>query len=129
MRLWIATLGVLLGGPALGQGHPCDAAYTQVEMTECSREGWELADKALNRAYDAAIQGAREFDEWPRGRAEETLRAAQRAWVPFRDAACEAEAATWEGGTGQAMVQYGCLERLTVQRTDDLLAYAEQWGG
>lgn len=129
MRLWIAALGLLLAGPAWAQGHPCEGAYTQVELNECSREGWERADKALNRAYAAALSAAREFDEWPQGRAEETLRAAQRAWVPFRDAACDAEAATWDGGTGQAMIYYGCLERLTLQRTEDLRSYADQWDG
>ncbi len=127
MRLWIVALGMLAAGPTVAQEHPCAGAFTQVELNQCSQEGWERADKALNRAYQAALESAQVFDEWPEGRAEETLRAAQRAWVPFRDAACDAEAATWEGGTGQAMIYYGCMEQLTVERTEHLQAYADQW--
>lgn len=125
----VSLLLAVLAGPALGQGHPCDGAETQVELNMCSYEAWELADEELNEAYAAAVEAAQGFDEWPEGRAEETLRAAQRAWIDFRDAGCEAEAATWDGGTGQPMARNGCLETQTLRRTEDLWAYAEAWGG
>ena len=98
---------------------------TQADLNDCTALAYEAADEELNLAYGAALGAARQFDSWPEGRAEATLRAAQRAWVAFRDAACEAEAALWDGGSAQPMIRSGCLERLTLQRTDDLWAYAE----
>ena len=52
--------------------------------------------------------------------AEETLRNAQRAWIPFRDRACEAESLAARGGTMQNQLYLMCLTRLTTRRTEDL---------
>ena len=122
MRGWLAAAGVLLAGPALAQEHPCGGALTQSELNQCTYLAWQEADAELNRAYAAAIEAARRSEE---ARLEETLRAAQRAWVAHRDAACEAEAAVWDGGTGEPMIRNGCLEGLTLQRTEDLWTYLE----
>lgn len=103
----------------------CAGAMTQLALNECSHAAYLVADEELNRAYGAAREAAREIDEWSQGRAEDTLKAAQRAWVAFRDAACEAEAAPETGGSIRPMVRSACLERLTLQRTDDLWSYAE----
>ncbi|TNC65999.1 DUF1311 domain-containing protein [Rubellimicrobium roseum] len=91
-------------------------------MTECAQADFVAADEELNAAYAVAMDTARRIG--PRG--EETLRAAQRAWIAFRDAACEAEAVLWEGGSAQPMIRSGCLRELTAQRTEDLRAYAER---
>jgi uncharacterized protein YecT (DUF1311 family) len=126
-RRWTAALAVLAclaAGPALTQ-ESCDDAVTQADLNECTALAFEAADEELNLAYEAALDVARTYDTSPEGWAEDSLRAAQRAWVAFRDAACESEAALWDGGSAQPMVQSGCLERLTVQRTDDLWSYAE----
>ena len=126
MRAVGAWLGLLLlaAAPARAQ-EACDDAVTQLDLNECTHVAWLAADEELNRAYEAALAAARQFDSWPEGRAESTLREAQRAWVAFRDAACEAEAALWDGGSAQPMILAGCFERLTLLRTDDLWAYAE----
>lgn len=120
----LLSLLPFVAGPAAAQGASCDAAATQVEMNACAQEAWKSADKELNAAYRAAVAWAQDYDQGaPDGRAEATLRAAQRAWIAYRDAACEAEAATWDGGTGQPMALYSCLANVTTQRTDDLVAY------
>lgn len=119
----LALLGVL-AAPAWARD-PCDGAMTQLDLNECSAKAYEAADKGLNRAYEAALGVARQYDSSPEGHAEGSLRAAQRAWIAYRDAACEAEAALWEGGSAQPMIRSGCLGRLTEQRTEDLMAYAE----
>ena len=48
------------------------------------------------------------------------LRAAQRAWITFRDAACAAEGYQMHGGSAEPMVIYGCRARLTEARLADL---------
>ncbi|HVG49673.1 MAG TPA: lysozyme inhibitor LprI family protein [Rubellimicrobium sp.] len=112
-------------GPAAAQDL-CRGAVTQQDLNECSHAAYLLADEELNRAYAAAREAAQGIDQGSNGQAEATLRVAQRAWVAFRDAACEAEAAFNQGGSIQPMIRSGCLERLTDQRTDDLWAYAER---
>jgi uncharacterized protein YecT (DUF1311 family) len=48
------------------------------------------------------------------------LRKAQRLWIPYRDAACEAAAAPYQGGTIQPLIRLGCLTDLTETRTKEL---------
>ena len=114
---------LLLGAPAAAQELDCGRAVTQVEMNDCAALDREAADAALNLAYGKAVARAEAFDTHPEGRAEETLRAAQRAWVPYRDALCEAEAALWDGGSAEPMVRSGCLAAVTRERTEDLRTY------
>lgn len=49
--------------------------------------------------------------------------AAEHAWVAFRDAECEFDAADNLGGSIYPMVHSGCLERLTQARLDQLNRY------
>ena len=121
----LAALVGLVAVPAWAKD-PCEGAVTQLDLNLCTDAAFRAADEALNRAYGDAIEAARRYDASPEGQAEATLRAAQRAWIAYRDAACAAEAALWEGGSAQPMIRSGCLARLTDQRTDDLKAYAEQ---
>jgi uncharacterized protein YecT (DUF1311 family) len=37
----------------------------------------------------------------------------QRAWIGYRDAACDYERAQWGGGSGGGPATAGCLMRLT----------------
>ena len=121
MRI-LAGAFLLLAGPVAAQEHPCDGAETQIDLNECSFVAWEQADAELNDAYAAAMRVAEGYG----GTVADDLRAAQRAWIAFRDADCAAEAAFWEGGSAQPMILYGCLEMITLQRTDDLWAISER---
>lgn len=118
-----AALLTLAAAPLAAQEHPCDAAVTQQELNLCSQEAWQAADAELNLAYGEALA-------WAEGdpAAEELLRAAQRAWLAFRDADCAVEAAFFEGGSAEPMILFGCLEDRTVTRTEQLWAYVETYG-
>ena len=50
------------------------------------------------------------------------LRAAERAWVDYRNAQCTFEGASAEGGSMQPMVIAGCAKALTLRRTAELKA-------
>ena len=50
----------------------------------------------------------------------EALRAMQRAWIVFRDAACADERAQWASGTGGAPATAACLLQRTGVRTLEL---------
>lgn len=129
MRIWVAGM-ILAALPGVGaaQTLECSAPQTQVEMTGCAAQDHAAADVALNAAYQTAVAAARQMDDYVPGLTpsnEEMLRDAQRAWIPYRDAACAAESTLARGGSMQNMLFYLCLERLTRERTRDLLYFAE----
>ena len=114
--------------PAAAQQLNCAAPVTQADMTSCAAQDADRADAALNAAYRVAIAQARRMDAGQPGLSpsfEEILRDAQRAWIPFRDAACSAEASLARGGSMSSMLFYLCVEKLTQRRTDDLTYYGQ----
>ena len=127
----LAAVLAAIAGPATAQGIDCSRAVTQADLNACAFDAWQAADRELNQPYVAAIEQARDYDaearQGPAGLeddAEATLREAQRAWVVYRDPACEAQARPLAGGSAQPMEQYGCLQHLTEQRTELLWQYA-----
>ncbi|SDH18614.1 Uncharacterized conserved protein YecT, DUF1311 family [Alloyangia pacifica] len=91
----------------------CSDATTTVEMRECRSHEYEAADAELNAVYGQLKAMASDA-------VMAQVRAAQRAWIPFRDAACLAEAAPYEGGSIQPLIHVSCLTRLTQRRSEDL---------
>lgn len=105
----------------------CTNPQSQVEITGCAAAEYDRADADLNAAWKMAMAQARRMDQgmdWEPSNAV-LLRDAQRAWITYRDRACEAESTLMRGGTGQNMVFYYCLERLTRERTEHLRFFAE----
>lgn len=118
-----ALVAALLPGRAPAQEVDCANAMTQRDMNLCAARAYDAADAELNRVWRAVITELRRWDQYlPEGAApaEETMRQAQRAWIPFRDAACEAESYMARGGSMQPLLRFGCLVRLTERRTEDL---------
>lgn len=94
---------------------PCAGAQTQADMNECQGREYKKADAALNAVYrqlTAKIQ--EEAGELA------ALKAAQQAWIKFRDADCEFESYQNKGGTIYPLVYSGCLTTLTQARTKQL---------
>lgn len=123
MRL--LALALLLPLPALAD---CADPQTQVEMTRCAGAALRAADEDLNATYKLAIGVMRSWDaDLPKKQrgAEEALRQAQRAWLPYRDATCANEAFFYKGGSMEALVRAYCLERMTRARTEEIRAIAE----
>ncbi|MCT4370205.1 DUF1311 domain-containing protein [Yangia mangrovi] len=108
----LAAPALLLADPARAA---CSDAATTVEMRECRGEEYEAADAELNAVY-GQLKAAASDDVMAQ------VRTAQRAWIPFRDAACLAEAAPYEGGSIQPLIHVSCLTRLTQRRSEDLRA-------
>lgn len=111
---WMAALFLMAGigatKPAFAQ---CEHARTTVDTTDCFDREYKKADAELNRIYQLAFTG---LDE----KAADNLRKAQRAWIVYRDAQCDAEYAKWEGGSGGPAAHLACLLRLTQLRTREL---------
>jgi uncharacterized protein YecT (DUF1311 family) len=101
---------------AQAKKQPCADAQTQSEMNQCAYEEYKKADAELNKTYQQLLpklEAAR----------QERLKTAQRAWIAFRDADCEYEAAEYEGGSMQPLIRYSCLESATRNRTAQLRGF------
>jgi uncharacterized protein YecT (DUF1311 family) len=55
------------------------------------------------------------------------LREAQRAWITFRDKACEAEGFAMRGGSAEPLLVYGCMRQLTEERTGHLTVMVQAY--
>ena len=118
--------------PAAAQDIDCANAMAQMDLNQCAYQEWEAADVELNAAYKRAIGLLQEWDanlpEDEQGGAD-ALKAAQRAWITFRDQACAAEGYAMKGGSAEPLLIYGCMRVLTEERTGHLTgmldAYAD----
>ena len=111
---------LLIPVPALAD---CSDPQSQSEMNICAHEAYMVADKELNEIYPRAMASMKEIDQYLEANlkgAAQTLREAQRAWITFRDKACEANGFQARGGTMESMLVGGCLARLTRERTQHL---------
>jgi uncharacterized protein YecT (DUF1311 family) len=120
---YLALIAGLLPMAAMAQEVDCANAMTQSDMNACAFADWEATDKALNAAYKKARLVMQNLDadlpELERG-AEDALKTGQKAWITFRDATCMAEGYVMHGGSAEPLLVYGCMARLTEQRTADL---------
>ncbi len=108
----------------------CADPQNQAEMNICAGIDFQRADNDLNVAYRAAIAAAQASDRErsaldrssdTRPGYEAVLRAAQRAWLTYREQHC-----TWQGyndargGSMESMVYGGCMATLTRARIEEL---------
>lgn len=118
--------------PAAAQEVDCANAMAQVDLNACAYADWEAADAGLKAAYQQAMALLEDWDanlpEEEQGGAE-TLREAQRAWITFRDKACEAEGYAMKGGSAEPLLVYGCMRVLTSERTGHLTSMVEAYAG
>ncbi|MDT9598210.1 lysozyme inhibitor LprI family protein [Sphingosinicella rhizophila] len=106
--------------------HHCDEPMAQQDMNACAQLDFEAADKELNLLWRDVIGAARQADKGldrnddTRPTHEAALRAAQRAWIQFRDAHCTYEGYEMRGGSMEPMLYSGCRARLTRARIAEL---------
>ncbi len=128
MRLTLALC--LLPFATSAQDVDCANAMAQQEMNFCAEQDWQAADALLNDAYATALAAMQEADASfaPEGDSEEErLRTAQRAWVAYRDAACDSAGYAMRGGSAEPLLIYGCMRVLTEQRTEGLRSLVEDY--
>ena len=126
MRLKICLVGaamLLISGAACAQDVECKNPQTQSDMTSCEAARHDAADKALNAQYKktraAMVAIDKDLDGDMKG-AEQALVKAQRAWIDYRDAECDAAGFQARGGTMEPMLVAGCLADITDKRTKEL---------
>ena len=96
-----------------GQDAACSNAKSTAAMRECEIGRFRRADAGMNRAY---LSLNARLDQ--RGRAK--LRAAQQAWIRFRDAEADYQADAERGGTLALLIATSVRADLTEARSRDL---------
>ena len=124
----IAALLLLAAAPA--QQEDC-GNLPQQPMNMCLLELFQRTDAELNRQWrvtsDAMKAQDREidrnYDKEPGY--FETMLAAQRAWMAYRDKQCLLESFEMRGGSGAPMMHSLCMDRLTRERIGQLKSLVE----
>lgn len=102
----------------------CGDIRNTYESNVCSERRLAEADLRLNDVYKRVLsQIARGGDETPYDATSwtESMKAAQRAWLGFRDADCKGVVPMeWSGGTGTTAAVLGCMITKTEARTREL---------
>ena len=122
---------LLIDGPSSAEDRPsvdCEDAVTQADINQCADLEYQEADKALNEQWARTKEVLAGWDadiDAPNRGAVADLTKAQRAWITYRDAQCDATGySVWGGSLYQAVI-LGCLARVTRNRTTELKELAE----
>jgi len=111
VAILLAVAGV---SPAAAQIPDCAAAKSQADLTACADREYHKSDAALNQAY------ARLKAKFPDPKVQETLVAAERAWIAYRDRECEFETGGTADGTIHPMLLALCLNEKTLVHTAEV---------
>jgi uncharacterized protein YecT (DUF1311 family) len=106
------ALLLLLFVPNLASAQCKDAVSTK-DMQDCMDNDWKKSDAELNRVYQETLKKLK-----PEQAA--LLKKAQRAWLTYRDAQCEADYKVFAGGTAAPLALIQCRVTLTQERTKTL---------
>lgn len=109
-----ACMAAQPGGPSTAGDGACYAAETAYWDRRLNADYAELLKLEEAQAAEDAAASV------PQPSPVEALRAMERAWIAYRDAACAYEYSTWGGGTGGGPAQELCLLTLTGRQALDL---------
>ncbi len=114
LSLMIFLLLALAGLTRAAEIDPCQAASaTPGERNQCSLARYQQADRALNEAYKQVMTHLNAGEK-------QKLREAQRLWIDFRDANCEARAQPAVDKAFYPSVKHDCLREMTQYRSREL---------
>lgn len=125
----LLLLSAIAADPALD----CENAMAQPDLNACAYRDYERADAAMNVQWKVTAAKMKEIDAGfdrtydKRPGYSETLLAAQRAWLTYRDNHCAGEGYAMRGGSAESMVISGCRAQLTEARTAQLKALIEEY--
>ena len=111
--------------------HACDAAMSQMDLNQCAGEQYHKADVRLNAVYRKTLEimqrdlGNAQAERDPQlvkynQQAIEKIKAAERAWIQYRDLHCDAASQQYEGGSMRPMIWGFCMAETTLDRIKEL---------
>lgn len=104
----------------------CETAIATPDVSECAKQEQMVVEEKLNRVYQKALKHLNELDAEQDSKSKQKLIQAQRTWVKFRDADCDAMYTQYEGGTIRSIVYIDCMQKHAERRVEDLEAIYEE---
>src|SRR5271169_4799245 len=95
----------LLSAPSLANAQ-CKNAVSTKDIQNCMDGEWKKSDAELNRVYQESLEKLKPDQA-------ALLKKAQRAWLTYRDAQCEADYTMYVGGTAAHLALAQCRISLT----------------
>ena len=121
MKLHITELAMLLllGGlvSSSALASDCRNPQTQTDMNQCASANLDKETKKISKTYNDFMTKLNPTEQ-------QQFKAAQLAWIKFKDLTCRFEASGVEGGSAHSMVLAGCLSDRTRQRNKEIEALA-----
>lgn len=108
-----------------------EGGYTTLGMTMCTAAETAAWDDVLNTEFGRTMDWSRAMDAQDQAhfpefaKRAEMLRAAQRAWIPFRDAECGFAYAQWGAGSMRHIAGTSCMLDMTATRAIELFEMRE----
>lgn len=128
----IAALLLLAAAPAVDvDATDCDESSPQQMLNICAANAAQSTDAEMNAQWKrTAAEMKRRDTQLDRKTDKEpghfdTLLAAQRAWLAYRDKHCLLESFEMRGGSAAPGIYSGCFERVTRERLGQLKALVE----
>lgn len=106
----------------------CDGEVSQGEMNECAYQDFQAADAKLNAEWKLAVARvkARDRESGDQPSEYDTLLAAQRAWLTYRDRHCQGEGFGMRRSAAEPRIVDSCKLKLTQARIDQLRGIGEE---
>jgi uncharacterized protein YecT (DUF1311 family) len=103
----------------------CSNAVTTPDMNECASLNQKKVEAKLNQVYQKVMKDLDKPDSEGEKYSEyrKTLLEAQRAWIKFRDADCNAIYTYYESGSIRNLMAISCKQKHAERRIKDLEEY------
>ncbi|NYE60833.1 uncharacterized protein YecT (DUF1311 family) [Duganella sp. 1224] len=98
----------------------CDKASSTIEINQCALQEQQKVERQLNATYQETLKVFASADD---ASTKTKLVDAQRLWVKFREADCQAEYDKWKGGTIRNVMYSGCMQERAKQRIKELESF------
>ncbi len=127
-RLLRATLlpVVLLASDA--DAIDCSQAITTPDLNECASIEKDKVEARLNETYKQVLASLDQSDPLFKddaARAKAKLIEAQRAWIRYREADCDARYSLNASGTIRTVIWFGCMRSDAEQRIKELTSFMD----
>ena len=102
----------------------CKNAVSMPDINECAAVDQKKVEDKLNQTYQGVLKS---LDQDKDPDTKKALIAAQRAWVKFREADCQAVYQKSIGGTIRTVMYIGCMQNRAETRIKQLEEYAVKY--
>lgn len=118
----------LLAASGSAAGLDCGKAITTPDINQCASIEQKKVEANLNKVYQRVLKSlGRQDESQPSSAAVRTsFIAAQKAWIRFREADCDAVFQKYADGSIRTVMYIGCLQNHAERRIKDLEAYASE---